>query len=178
MATDLLQRLVAADDAESLREYQQHSADEEMRLRRAIVGVSLAGIAAMGIVTLFQTGIVKHLPDPPIGSFKTDKVNSSHEAYRRGTPDAPIAVTTHAINMVLATLGGRDRARRAPWLPILATLFAVPQAATAAQYLFHQMPKVDKAWCPYCIVDALTMFATLGLTARESITGVRSLMSR
>jgi uncharacterized membrane protein len=178
MSQEVIQRFTGVSSPEELREYQQHTADEEMRLRRALVGVSLAGIAAMGVVTLLQSGLVRHLPDPPVGKFHSDKVNSSHEAYRRGTPDAPLAITAHAVNLTLATLGGADRARRTPWLPLLATLIAVPQAATAAQYLFHQMPKVDKAWCPYCIVDALTLFATLGLTLKESARSARTLLSR
>jgi uncharacterized membrane protein len=178
MMQELVEQFTGVESAEALRDYQQHSQDEEMEFRRALVGVSLIGIAAMGIVTLFQTGIVKGLPDPPVGNFHTEKVNSSHEAYRRGTPDAPLAVTAHSVNIVLATLGGRDRPRRTPWLPIMATLFAAPQAATAAQYLFYQMPKVDKAWCPYCIVDALTLFATFGLTLKESTRSIRSLLGR
>ena len=174
----MIEQFTGVHSPEALREYQQHSTDEEMQLRRAVVGVSLLGITAMGIVTLLQSGLVKHLPDPPVGNFQSDKVNSSHEAYRRGTPDAPLAIKAHAFNMVLATLGGPDRAHRTPWLPILATLIAIPQAATAAQYLFYQMPKVDKAWCPYCIVDAMTMFATLGLTLKETTRSVRSLLAR
>jgi uncharacterized membrane protein len=178
MAEEMIHKLTGIDSAESLCEYQRHTDDEEMQFRRAVVAVSLTGIAAMGIVTLLQSGLVKHLPDPPVGNFDSDKVNSSHEAYRRGTPDAPLAITAHAVNMVLATLGGKDRPCRAPWIPIMATLIAVPQAATAAQYLFYQMPKVDKAWCPYCITDALTLFATFGLTLKESARSVRHLMNR
>ncbi len=30
------------------------------------------------------------------------------------------------------------------------------------------MPRVDKAWCPYCILDALTHFATLVLALPEA----------
>jgi uncharacterized membrane protein len=178
MAQGMIQKFTGVDSPESLCEYEQHSEDEEMHLRRALVAVSLTGIAAMGIVTLLQSGLVKHLPDPPIGNFHSDKVNSSHEAYRRGTPDAPLAIAAHSVNMVLATLGGKDRARQVPWIPILAALVAAPQAATAAQYLFYQMPKVDKAWCPYCIVDALTLFATFGLTLKESTRAVRSMIGR
>lgn len=175
---EMVQKFTGVHNPDALCEYQQHGDDEEMRLRRGIVGVSLIGIAAMGAVTLLQSGLVKHLPDPPGGNFHTDKVNSSHEAYRHGTPDAPLAIKSHSTNLLLATLGGRDRARRTPWLPLLAAAIALPQAATAAQYLFHQMPKVDKAWCPYCIVDAMTTFATLGLTLRESAWSVRSLLGR
>jgi hypothetical protein len=36
------------------------------------------------MVTLFQTGLVRHLPDPPLPGFDSDKVNSSDLAYRLG----------------------------------------------------------------------------------------------
>ncbi|MBW3559755.1 MAG: AraC family transcriptional regulator, partial [Proteobacteria bacterium] len=61
--------------------------------------------------------------------------------------------------MVLASTGGADRAGRQPWLPLLATLAAAAQAAVGAKYLFYQMPKVDKAWCPY-LRTHLTRFGT------------------
>ena len=35
----------------------------------------------MTAVTLLQTGIVKHLPDPPIGNFDSDRVNSSDTLF-------------------------------------------------------------------------------------------------
>ena len=140
----------------------------EMALRRGIIGASLVGIGCMALTTLLQTGVVRRLPDPPIGGFDTKKVNSSDEAYSYGGPDSPINITTHGVNMILAAMGGPDRAQRHPWLPIMAMMAAGAQAAVAAKYLFHQMPKVDRAWCPYCILDALTHFATFALTLREA----------
>jgi len=163
------------EEPQSLRRYIQESDDPEMRLRRGVVAVSLVGVGAMALTTLLQTGLVKNLPDPPVGNFHTKKVNSSDEAYSYGGPDSPLTIVTHGVNMVLASLGGRDRARRQPWLPIMVTLAAAAQASVAAKYLFYQMPKVDKAWCPYCILDALTHFATVGLTLPETVRALRSL---
>ena len=77
--------------------------------------------------------------------------------------------------MTLAAAGPPARWRNRPWIPILATLTSFAQAAVAAKYLFYQMPKVKKAWCPYCIVDALTHFATFALTLPESAKAVRNL---
>jgi len=37
------------------------------------------------------------------------------------------------------------------------------------------MPRVDKAWCPYCIIDAVTHFTTLGLLLPEAIEAVAAL---
>lgn len=153
-----------------LRRSLQGDDSREMDYRRAIVGVSLAGIASMAAVSLLQMGIVRHLPDPPTRRphFHSDKVNSSEEAYSYGMPDGPLAVAMHAVNLVLAAAGPPDRHRQRPWLPIAAGFAAAAQAAVAAKYLFYQMPKVDKAWCPYCIVDALTHFATFALTLPEA----------
>lgn len=103
-------------------------------------------------------------------------MNTSDEAYSYGGPDSPINILMHAVNLVLATTGGPDRAREQPWLPILAAAVEAPQWAVAAKYLFHQMPKVDKAWCPYCIVDALTHFATLALVLPEAARAARNLL--
>ncbi len=163
------------EEPQSLRRYIQESDDPEMRLRRGVVAVSLIGVGAMALTTLLQMGLVRDLPDPPAGNFHTKKVNSSDEAYSFGGPDSPLTIVAHGVNMVLAALGGRDRAGRQPWLPILGTLAAAGPAVVAAKYLFYQMPKVDKAWCPYCILDALAHFATLGLTLPETAKAVRSL---
>ncbi len=158
-----------------LQQRMQHDEGRDMRLRRGTVMVSLAGIASMAIVTLYQTGRVKHLPDPPTGTphFHSDKVNASEEAFGYGMPDGPLALLAHAVNLAVASAGPPDRRRRTPWLPLLAFGLAVPQAAVAAKYLFHQMPKVDKAWCPYCVIDALTHFATLALVSPEAVSALR-----
>lgn len=163
------------DEPASLRRYLQDGRDETLTRRRGTIAVSLIGIAAMAATTLLQMGLVKRLPDPRFGSFDTKKVNSADEAYSYGGPDSPIAIAGHGASMILAALGGADRAERHPWLPLLATLVAGAQANTAARYLFYTMPKVDKAWCPYCIVDALTHFATVALTLPEAGRAVRRL---
>lgn len=156
---------------EELQEQIQNSDSREMGFRRAIVGVSLVGIGAMAIVSLLQTGIVKHLPDPPVKkpNFDSDKVNSTKEAYSYGMPDGPLTIAAHSASLAIAAAGPSDRYKDRPWLPLLATALALPQAAIAAKYLFYQTPKVDKAWCPYCVADALMHFATVGLTIPESL---------
>lgn len=149
----------------------------EMRYRRAIVGVSLVGMAAMGLVTLLQTGVVKKLPDPPtkVPHFDTEKVNLSKEAYSYGLPDAALVMVTHSLNVAIAAAGPADRYEKRPWLSFAALAAAVPQALMAAKYLFYQMPKVDKAWCPYCVTDALTHFGTVALALPEAAKALKVL---
>lgn len=167
----LLMQVTSGDmSPEQLEQSIRHDDRGEMRARRAIVATSLLGMAAMGIVTLLQTGIVKNLPDPPVDTpnFDTEKVNTSEEAFSYGMPDAPLVLVTHAMSIAIAAAGPADRYRNRAWLPLAAVAVALPQAAMAAKYLFYQMPKVDKAWCPYCVIDALTHFATVALTVPEA----------
>ena len=140
----------------------------ELLLRRAIVGMSLIGTACMAITTLFQMGMVEHLPDPPIEGFASDDVNASNLAYGWGMPDSPLSIASHAAAIAIAAVGGIDRADRQPWLPLAATVVAAPAALTASRYLFHDMPVREKGWCPYCIVDALAHIAVFGFTLWES----------
>ena len=107
---------------------------------------------------------MKTLPDPPGRWFDTKKVNSSDTAYGYAGPDSPVTIVAHGVNMMLATMGGPDRPERLPLIPLAATAAAAAQAAVAGRYLFWQMPKVERAYCPYCVVDALAIFATLALT--------------
>jgi uncharacterized membrane protein len=159
-----------------LREEIQTDASGYMRLRRATVAVTLLGIGSMALTTLLQMGIVRRLPDPPVGNFNTKKVNSSDEAYSYGGPDSPINILAHSVNLVLASTGGPDRAREHPWLPLLAAAMELPQTVIAAKYLFYQMPYVDETWCPYCVTDALTHFATLGLVLPEALEAAQNLL--
>jgi hypothetical protein len=101
-------------ESQQLRRDLREDDSAEMRRRRAIIGLSLAGMTAMAPVSLLQTGIVRHLPDPPIDGFDSDKANLSDVAYRLGTPDATLALASLAANLPLAAWGGRDRARRRP----------------------------------------------------------------
>ncbi len=70
-------------------------------------------------MTLLQTGIIKHLPDPPLGNFDSDRVNSSDTAYRLGAPDGSISLATLAAIIPIAAFGGTDRAQAQPWVPLV-----------------------------------------------------------
>lgn len=168
---EILMRLTSAElEPSELSRSLRNTDDREMAYRRGVVMVSLLGIASMGLVSLFQTGTIKRLPDPPVRKphFDSEKDNGSDEAYSYGMPDAPLTVVMQALNLAIASAGPAGRVQNRPWLAFLATATASVQTAMAAKYLFYQMPKVDKAWCPYCVFDALTHFATLALTLPET----------
>jgi uncharacterized membrane protein len=159
---------------QALRRELQESNESDLNLRRGIIGLSLVGMAAMTAVTLFQTGVLKHLPDPPIAGFNSDKVNSSDTAYALGVPDGALSLASLAANIPLAAFGGENRASDAPLIPLAAAAKATVEAAVAGWY-FYQMPTKEKAWCGYCIVGAMTNWGIVALTLMEAKKAWKSL---
>src|ERR687887_172707 len=162
-----LSETIAGLKAQQLRQELQQGETADVRRRRAIIGLSLIGMGAMAAVSLFQTGIVKHLPDPPLESFHSDKVNSSDTAYALGVPDGTISLAGLACNIPLAAFGGENRAEEKPLVPLIAAAKATVEAAVAGWY-FYQMPAKEKKWCAYCITGALANFGIFALTLPEA----------
>lgn len=160
-----------------LREDLQRGGTPDLQRRRGIVAVSLLGMASMGIVSLLQTGVVKHLPDPPLTSFDSDKVNSSELAYALGTPDGSLSLAGLALNVPLAGFGGANRARTQPYVPLLAAVKSGAEAIAAAWY-FYQMPTKEKKWCAYCIAGAIANAAIFALTIPEGRKAIATLRGR
>ncbi len=158
-------------DPQLLRHDLRDASDSEMMRRRGIIGLSLLGMAAMAPVSLLQTGIVRHLPDPPVGKFHSDETNLSDAAYRLGVPDGTLALASLAANLPIAAWGGRDRAREHPGAPLLAAAKALADALGAGAY-FWQMASGRVPWCPYCITGALANFGILTLALPEAITAL------
>ena len=120
---------------------------------------------------------MKHLPDPPLPCFESDKVNLSPTAFPLGIPDGILGLLSFAVNLPLAAYGRPDRTRRLPWLPVLGTAKALVDALVSAWY-FYQMPVHEKAWCPYCIVSAFANFGILALALPEGRRALAELRRR
>ena len=105
-----------------------------LRRRRGIIRLSLLGMASMTAVSLLQTGILRHLPDPPLESFDSDKVNSSDTAYALGVPDGTLSLASLAANIPIAAYGGAARAQDSPWVPVAAAAKAGIEAVVAGWY--------------------------------------------
>lgn len=161
-------------DPQMIRDDLQTGRSVGLRCRRAITALSLVGMFSMAIVSLYQMGRLRHLPDPPMGRFHSDKVNASFRAYQYGVPDGTVAMTAHALNVVLAAFGGRGRARQMPWVPIVASGKAAVEAGLAVKHLFYRMPVVERSWCSFRVVDALVRMGTFALSLPEAIEAARA----
>ena len=156
----------------------RHGQSADLKRRRWIIGLSLLGVAAGQMVSLYQTGIIKHLPDPPLDIFNSDKVDASDYGYKRlDTPDALPMIVTYGLTATLAGAGGMKRADQQPWLPV----------AMGAKTLFDTLTTVklgkeewdeNKALCFYCQVATVASFASLALALPEALKGLRKLLNR
>ena len=166
-------------EPKQLSEELRQGKDPIMTRRRWIIGLSTLGGSMGQIVTLYQTGIVKHLPDPPGQQlFDADRVDASNYAYSRfNSPDGPIMVATYATTAWLAAAGGIDRARRNPLLPIAMGIKLLFDGITNAELAREEWSE-NKAFCEYCQVATVCSIASIVLAVPEVLIAVRTLLGR
>jgi len=56
--------------------------NEDLDTRRKVILLSALGLVDFSIISLYQTGVIKSLPDLPFEVFDSNKVNASEDAYR------------------------------------------------------------------------------------------------
>lgn len=146
--------------------------------RRRVAGFSLGASAALGLVALYQYGVLRHVPEPPLPGLDADKVDASGEAYQLlRTPDSSLGLLSYAVTLVLAGMGARDRAQTAPLLPLLLAA-KVGGDAVSAGYLFAEQVSQHKRICSWCTVAAALSFAALPAALPEARAAWRSLRGR
>lgn len=149
-----------SDAAELSREL-RHGRGGYLKERRRVTALSLVSIGAMGVIALYQMGVIPRLPEPPLPGLDAEKVDASEEAYATlHTPDAVIGLRSYATTLALAAMGGADRARERPWIPLALAGKALFDAAQAAKLTVDQWTK-HRAFCSYCLVASAATFAVL-----------------
>ena len=154
-------------DDRHLRNELQLGRSDDLRRRRSIIALSLLGMASMSVVSLYQTGILKRLPDLPLPTFDSEAVTGSPDAYWWGAAEGTWAVLGCALNLPLATLGTDNRAADRPLIPLLAAVKGLGDAGIAAWYVYR-MGVQQRRWCSYCLVAASVDVAVFGLTLPEA----------
>lgn len=150
----------------------------DLTRRRWIIGLSMIGATMAQVVSLYQTGIIKELPDPPLPGFDSDRVDASEYAYSRfQTPDGFMMLTNYSITAWLAGAGGKDRAQDAPWLPIALTAKTLIDSVVAAELAREEWSE-NEALCAYCQIATLCSFASVALSLPEAMSAVNTLLGR
>ena len=138
--------------------------DEDLERRRRIATLSALGLVDFAIISLYQSGVIKRLPELPFNVFDSNKINAAPEAYQMGAPDAAISAWIYASNMVLATAGGTEASGRKPIFDLLLGSAIAGNAAGALYYLYDMTFKQKKI-CPYCIGGAAINIASAIIVA-------------
>lgn len=127
--------------------------------RREIAALAAVGLLDFTLISLFQLGYIKKLPDLPGKFFDTKKVNSSKDAVILGLPDGVISLAAYTATILLATAATRFK-KQSRILDVAMGGVLLGQAAGAGQYLIN-MAVVQKKACIYCIAGAAINFASL-----------------
>jgi uncharacterized membrane protein len=169
-----MDRLAPATLSRELRE----GRSPDLSRRRWTIGLSIAGSMIGGVVTLYQTGIIRRLPDILPGRiFDAEKVDASDYAYKRmQTPDAPLMMMTYAATAALAAAGGAERATRQPALPLALAAKAWYDLATCLK-LGQEEWAENKALCSWCQVATLISAITAVLSLPEAVRAGRTLLA-
>ena len=142
--------------------------------RRASALLSLLAMSSLAAVALYQTGILKSLPQPRSSSFDTGKINGSDEAYGKlATPDAFLGFGSYAVTLGLAAMGGKNRAQNHPWMPLALAGKALADAAEATKMTHDSWTRYG-AFSIYSLIAAAAAFINLPLTLPEAIAAFRA----
>ncbi|GAB3831106.1 vitamin K epoxide reductase family protein [Pontibacter rugosus] len=137
----------------------REDSSEASRYRRDIAALATLGLIDFGVISLFQLGYFRKLPDLPGKYFDTEKVNCSKDAVILGMPDGVISLGAYTATIALATAASRYK-KPSKVLDVALGGVLLAQAAGAAQYLVN-MTFVQKRACIYCIAGAAINFAAL-----------------
>jgi len=154
--------------SEALSSGLRHGSRKSLRRRRGIFGLFLAASASMSVIALYQLGILRRVPEPPLRRFDSDNITGSAKTYSLlATPDAVLAMGSYAVTMTLAAMGSPDRVNEQPLLPIALAAKVGIDAVVAAKYTLDEW-RNHGALCFWCLLASAATFASVPLVIREA----------
>jgi len=162
-------------DAERVSDDLRRRVTPFLRHRRQQTALMVGAVGSMAVVLLYQTGILRRLPDPPLPAFDSEKVDASGEAYESfKTPDAALAIGSYGVTLALVGMGAADRAAERPLIPLLAAAKIAADGAGAAWLTAEQITK-HRALCFYCLLGSAATWAALPAALPEAREGWKKL---
>ncbi len=134
--------------------------------RLLLMALALAGLFVSVYLTLFQVGVIGGVWDP---FFRSEAVLTY-----LGVPDASLGALAYATEVVLLSVGGRERWRTMPWT-VLALGVVILSGAIVSVLLILMQAFLVGAWCALCLVSAAVSLAIFGLGYDEPLAGLRHL---
>jgi len=145
--------------------------------RRRTAALQLGAAATLGVVGLYQFGLLKSVPEPSLPWLGADAVDASGEAFDMlKTPDATLGIASAGVSLVLAGMGGAKRHEEQPWIPLVLLAKSLFDAS-GGLYLFAEQVTKHKKVCSWCTASAALLLATVPAVLPEARAAWKSLRS-
>lgn len=162
--------------AEQVSDALRRQDSRHLQARRRVAALQFISNAALSIVGLYQFGLLRRVPEPPLPGLGADAVDAAGEAYELGyTPDSTLGLASGGISLALAGMGGGNRASEHPLIPLAMFAKAVVDA-TSGLYLTAEQLTKHKRICSFCTVSALALVVSVPAAwpeARDALRAVR-----
>jgi hypothetical protein len=154
--------------AEAVSDALRRQSSRYLDSRRRTAVLQMGAAATLGIVGLYQFGVLRSVPEPPLPGLGAAAVDASGEAYRvLHTPDATLGIASAGISLVLAGMGGARRHEDQPWIPLVLLAKSLADAAGGI-YLFAEQLSKHKKVCSWCTASAALLVATVPAVLPEA----------
>jgi len=136
-----------------------------------LIAATSTAILTLLPIAAHQLGLLKHLPDPPLWIFNSDKITDSDSAHPLGIPDSLLGLGSYGITLALLLLAQKDRRAN----KVLA-LKLVMDGSVAGFNVVKQVGSFRRL-CSWCTATALCTAAML-YAGRDLIRGEGSALRR
>lgn len=151
---------------------------EFLQRRRKIIGLTFFSSSVLGLIALYQMGVLKTLPSPRWPGFDAEKVHGSPQGYSiLSTPDALLGLASYGVTACLAGMGSEDRWKTHRLIPIGMGLKVLADAVFAGKLTLQECTKI-RAFSVWSLLTAGATFAVLPLAIPEAKAAIRQLMGR
>lgn len=150
-----------------------------LRRRRRVVGGTMLSTVCMAVATLYQTGVLRRIPELPLRRFDAGRVEASAQAYQLlRMPDAPLAVVSFGLTAALAAGAdpGGGSGRRADLIRVALGAKAVADAGYSLKLMADQVTKHGRL-CSWCLTTTAGSAIAIGPALAEGRAGWRALRS-
>lgn len=154
--------------AEAVSDALRRGSGDFLEQRRRLAALQSAAALCLGVVGLYQFGLVRRVPEPSLPGLDADRVDASGEAYVLGlTPDSALGIASAGVTLALAGMGGRDRHRELPLVPLALLAKTLVDAAGGAYLTAEQLTK-HKRVCSWCTASAALLIASVPAALPEA----------
>ncbi len=159
--------------------WRTHRPGPELRRRRRVIGGTMLSTACMAVASLYQAGVVRRIPELPLGPFDANRVEASAQAYQLlRMPDAPLAVVSFGLTAALAAGAGPERSsgRRADLVRVALGAKALVDLGYSLKLMADQVTKHGRL-CSWCLTTTAGAAVAIGPALQEGRAGWRALRS-